>query len=309
MNYTLHQLLVFLKVCETGSITKTADELFLTQPAISIQLKKFQDQFDLPLTELIGRKIYITEFGKELEKVAKRIVKEAESINQTVNQFKGLLVGNLTFSIVSTGKYIMPYFLSEFIEKHKTINIIIDVTNRSKVLEALEKNETDFALVSVLPDGIETEKVELMENRLYLVKSSNFNLDSKNMTFEQLADTRLIYREKGSATRNAMEQFLKNNLIRPNNSLEMVSNEAVKQAVMAGMGYSIMPLIGIKDKISSGQLQIVPMKGLPIITSWNLVYNKNKNLSPAAVAFLEHINNNKSNIINKFFGIFDEIKN
>lgn len=302
MNYTLHQLVIFLKICETGSITKTADELFLTQPAISIQLKKFQDQFDLPLTELIGRKIYITEFGKELELVAKRIIKEADNINQTANQYKGLLVGHLKFSVASTGKYIIPFFLTDFMEKHNAIKISIDVTNKSAVIEALEKNEIDFALVSVLPEKMEIEAVELMENKLLMVKVGNTSLIQNPLSVDDLANLRLIYREKGSATRNAMEQFLKNNLIVPNNSIELVSNEAVKQAVMAGLGYSVMPLIGMKDELFAGQLQIVPIKGLPITTSWNLIYNKNKGLSPAAKAFLQHVNENKATIIERYFG-------
>jgi DNA-binding transcriptional LysR family regulator len=298
MNYTLHQLQIFLKICETESVTKTSEELFLTQPAISIQLKKFQEQFDLPLTELVGRKIYITEFGRELEKIAKKIIKEAENINQTSNLFRGFLVGNLSFSIVSTAKYVMPYFLSEFTEKYPAIKIKVDVTNKAKVIESLEKNETDFALVSVLPEEIEVEKIELMSNKLYLVGSNPIN----NISIEELSQMKMIYREKGSATRNAMEQFLKANLITPQNTLELVSNEAVKQAVLAGLGYSIMPLIGMKEELSTEQLHIIPFKGLPITSSWNLIYNKNKGLSPAATEFVKHIEENKTSIIQKYFG-------
>jgi DNA-binding transcriptional LysR family regulator len=300
MNYTLHQLQIFLKVCETGSITKSSEELFLTQPAISIQLKKFQEQFDLPLTELVGRKIYITEFGRELEKIAKKIIKEAENINQTSNLFRGFLIGNLSFSIVSTAKYIMPYFLSEFTEKYPAIKIKVDVTNKARVVESLEKNETDFALVSVLPEGIEVEKIELMSNKLYLVGATP--MGNTSLATEELAQLRMIYREKGSATRNAMEQFLKTNLIIPQNTLELASNEAVKQAVLAGLGYSIMPLIGMKEELSSGQLHIIPFKGLPIVSSWNLIYNKNKGLSPAAQEFVKHIELTKSAVIEKYFG-------
>jgi LysR family transcriptional regulator, low CO2-responsive transcriptional regulator len=307
MNYTLHQLQIFLKVCETGSITKSAEELFLTQPAVSIQLRKFQDQFELPLTELIGRRIYITEFGKELEKVGRKIIKEAENINQTANQFKGLLVGNLSISIVSTAKYIMPFFLADFINKHEAIKINVDVTNKAKVIESLEKNEVDFSLVSILPEGMEVEKVELMDDKLYLVGGSNFINSNQELSSEYLMNLRMIYREKGSATRNAMEQFLKNNLIIPQNTLELVSNEAVKQGVIAGMGCSIMPLIGIKDELLQGQMHILPFKGLPITTSWNLIYNKNKVLSPAAQAFLQHIEQNKATVISKYFGKMDRI--
>lgn len=297
MNYTLHQLEVFLKVCETGSITKAAELLFLTQPAVSIQLKKFQEQFDLPLTENIGRNIYITDFGKELSEVVKKIIAEAENIHHIESLYKGFLVGKISFSIVSTGKYIVPYFLTDFINRYPAIKITVDVTNKSRVLESLEKNETDFSLVSVLPDGIEVEKVELMLNKLYLVGSDLPNI--KNA--EQLSELSMIYREQGSATRNAMEGFLKNNQLKPKNTLELASNEAVKQAVCAGLGYSIMPLIGMQDELASGKLQIVSVKGLPIISSWNLIYSKRKRLSPAAQAFLSYLEENKAKIIEKAF--------
>ena len=157
----------------------------------------------------------------------------------------------------------------------------------------------------MLPEGIEVEKVELMDDKLYLVGSSSFE---KDLSSEDLMNLRMIYREKGSATRNAMEQFLKNNLIIPQNTLELVSNEAVKQSVIAGLGCSVMPLIGMKDELLQGQLHVIPFKGLPITTSWNLIYNKNKVLSPAAKAFLEHIEQNKSEVINKYFGKMDRLK-
>ncbi len=308
MNYTLHQLQIFLKVCETGSITKSSEELFLTQPAVSIQLKKFQEQFELPLTELIGRRIYITEFGKELEKVAKRILAEAENINQTANAFKGLLVGSLSLSIVSTAKYIMPYFLNDFVKKYPAIKISIDVTNKSKVVDTIEKNEADFALVSILPDGLDIEFEELMQNKLYLVGEGGDNEVSKVLLPKDLVDFPMIFREKGSATRKAMEQFLVSNQIVVKNLLELVSNEAVKQSICAGLGYSIMPLIGMKDELKLNKIKIIDVKGLPLVSSWNLIYNRNKSLSPAAKAFLGHIKTNKNEIINKYFSAIQELE-
>ena len=302
MNYTLHQLQIFVSVCKLGSITKASEELFLTQPAVSIQLKKLQDQFDIPLTERIGRNIHITDFGHEIAKAAKRILSEAATIDGTVSQYKGLLAGKIKLSVVSTGKYVIPYFLSEFIQKHPAIEVVIDVTNKAKVVESLEKNETDFALVSVLPQNMEVERVELMKNHLFLVAGAEEQVDTDQYFSRKELNTKtLIYREQGSATRNAMEEFLVSKNIEPHTRLELVSNEAVKQAVCAGVGYSIVPLIGMKGELEQNKLQIVPVKGLPIETFWNLIHRKGKGLSPAAKSLKEHINTHKDHIITKYF--------
>ena len=175
MNYTLNQLNIFLKVAQLQSVTKAAEELFLTQPAVSIQLKNFQDQFEVPLTEVIGRQLYVTDFGKEIANAAENILNEVYAINYKTLSFKGQLSGRLKISIVSTGKYIMPLFLSDFLKLHPNIELILDVTNKSKVLESLENNEVDFSLISVLPEKLLIDKIDLMQNKLFLVG----NLDKK----------------------------------------------------------------------------------------------------------------------------------
>ena len=147
MNYTLNQLRIFLKITQTKSVTKAAEELHLTQPAVSIQLRNFQDQFDIPLTEVVGRKIYITDFGLEIAESVESILTQVQTINHKTLKYKGQLAGRLKLSVVSTGKYVMPYFLSAFINQHSGIELLMDVTNKSRVIESLEKNEVDFSLV------------------------------------------------------------------------------------------------------------------------------------------------------------------
>lgn len=169
MNYTLHQLQIFLEIVDKGSITKASESLFLTQPAVSIQLKKFQDQFPLPLTEIVGRKLYVTPFGNEIAEAAHKILDEVSAIEHKVNQYQGKLAGKLSISVVSTGKYVMPYYLSEFVNAHPSIDFKMDVTNKLKVVEDLEENRVDFALVSVLPEHLNLEKLPLLTNSLYLV--------------------------------------------------------------------------------------------------------------------------------------------
>lgn len=240
MNYTLNQLQIFLKVVETQSVTKASEELHLSQPAVSIQLKNFQDQFDIPLTEVVGRKIYITEFGKEIANTAESIMQQVQAMNNKTLTFKGQLTGKLKIAVVSTGKYVMPYFLNGFMKVHTGIQLNMDVTNKSMVIESLEKNEVDFALVSILPAAINIEKIDLLPNKLFLIGNSQ--------TKASIQELPLIFREKGSGTRQAMEQYIQKNKLSVQKKMELSTNEAVKQAIIAGLGYSIMPIIGIKMK-------------------------------------------------------------
>lgn len=298
MNYTLNQLRIYLKITQTLSITKSAEQLNLTQPAISIQLKNFQQQFDYPLIEIIQKKIHVTALGKEIAQAAESIINEIDNINYRSQNFKNKLAGHLKIAIVSTGKYIMPYFLAKFLKENTSVDLTMDVTNKSKVIRSLLQNEIDFALVSILPENIQVNKFDLIENELFLVGNSlSENLKDINKDFENMP---FILREEGSGTRQVMEKFIQENKIKIKKKIELTSNEAVKQAIIAGLGYSIMPLIGIRNEIELGRLKIIPIKGLPIKTTWRLIWLKEKRLSPIAESYLEFLNTEKLKIINSF---------
>lgn len=300
MNFTLHQLRIFSCIASHGSITKAAEELHLTQPAVSIQLKNLQDQFEFPLTEVINKRLYLTDFGKEIAKAAENLLTEAENINYKSLDFKRELYGHLKLSIVSTGKYIMPYFLAGFLRQHPQVTLTMDVTNKAKVIQSLEQNEVDFSLVSILPESLQLNKINLLENKLYLVGNKETVKKPKDplVLFQEMP---LLLREQGSGTRQTMEQFLKKRKIVVHKKMELTSNEAVKQAVLAGLGYSIMPVIGIKNELELGQLQIIPVAGLPIKTTWRLIWLKEKKLSPVASAYLEYIQSEYEQIYKTYF--------
>lgn len=301
MNYTLNQLHIFLKIVQTKSVTKASEELNLTQPAVSIQLRNFQNQFDIPLTEVVGRKIYVTEFGYEIAQAAENIINQVYAINYKTQSYKGLLAGRLKISVVSTGKYVMPFFLSDFIKNNPEIELVMDVTNKNKVIKSLENNEVDFALVSILPTSLQIEKMDLLQNKLYMVGSTTENNNEKENTKEFLEKLPLIFRERGSGTRQTMEEFINKNKISILKKMTLTSNEAVKQALLAGLGYSIMPLIGIKNELQNNELQIIPVKGLPIQTVWSLIWLKGKKLSPVAFSYLKFLEEEKDQIVkNKF---------
>ena len=298
---------IFLKIVQTGSITRASEELYLTQPAVSIQLKNFQNQFDIPLTEVVGRKLYVTDFGREIASAAEAIIEQVQAIDFKTQAFKGQLTGKLKISIVSTGKYVMPFFLTDFLQKHSGIELIIDVTNKQKVIQSLENNEVDFALVSILPAKLNIEKLDLLQNQLYLVGRSDFDINNKMLQKNLLSELPLIFREEGSGTRQTMENFINQKNISVVKKMELTSNEAVKQALLAGLGFSIMPLIGIKNEVLSKELQIIPIKGLPIKTTWSLIWLKGKRLSPVSEAYLNFLKANKKQIVEDRFGWQKEI--
>lgn len=309
MNYTLHQLQVFIKVVDLKSITKASEELFMTQPAVSIQLKNFQEQFDIPLTEVIGRKLHITDFGKEIFQMAKRIIQEVDAINYKTMAYKGFLTGKLSLSIVSTGKYVMPYFVSDFIKENPGIDLVMDVTNKTKVLQSLINNEIDFALVSVVPDALDVYEEIILENNLFVVGNKSLYPVKKMLDKNDFKDLSLIFREEGSATRFFMEQYFKKNSIQIRKKIELTSNEAVKQAVIAGLGCSIMPIIGLKHELKSKDVCVIPTKGFPVKSDWRIIWLKNKKLSPVAKSYIEYLKKEKKSIQNKNFAWIKGYKN
>lgn len=301
MNYTLHQLKILTKVCDYQSITKAAEALHMTQPAVSIQLKKLQESFEVPLTEVVGRQLFVTDFGRQIEQLARDLLDKAEEIELAADAHRGLLTGSIKIASASTGKYVVPYFLAGFMQQHPGVNISVDVTNKTAVVDALRENAVDFAVVSVIPEKLSLDRLPLLPNELYLTASSSYPDLPKRMTPERLGQCTLLFREPGSATRLAMESYLTERGVRVKRSMQLTSNEAVKQGVRAGLGLSILPRIGIQTELAVGNLQIVPMKGLPIVTEWNLVYGHGKRLSPAARALVDYIEREKDGIVETSF--------
>lgn len=291
-----------MAVVEKKSVTKASGELNMTQPAVSIQLKNLQDQFDIPLTEVIGRQLYVTEFGHELYAIAGKILQEVAAIDYRTQSFKGMLSGKLKISVASTGKYVMPYYLKGFLKTNPDIDLLMDVANKTRVVESLEKNEVDFSLVSVLPEKLDVEQEILLPNKLYLTSALDNGFDGakklKKSVFDNLP---LIYREEGSGTRVVMQQYFQQANIVPKVRFELTSNEAVKQAVMAGLGVSIQSVLSIKNELKQNEIMIVPVDGLPLIENWRLVWLKQKKMSVVAREFLKYIQQNKQTVYQTHF--------
>jgi len=301
MNYTLQQLRIFSTMASLGSVTKTAEALNISQPAVSIQLRNFQANFDINLLESSGRRVILTEFGKQIAKLATDILGQVSAIDYTVMSHKGFLAGQLRVAIVSTGKYVMPYFLSPFIREHTGIAIKMDVTNKASVLHSLAEGLTDFGLVSVVPKGYDFEYIELMDNELYLIGNSEMEVAYMLSASDFFQRFPLLLREEGSATRRASEQFMKESNLINARKIEIVSNEAIKQAIIAGIGCSVMPRIGIRQELERGTLRVLPSPILPIVTKWQLIWPEKRTLSPIAEAFRGYLFRHGEEVAQQFF--------
>lgn len=299
MNYTLKQLQIFLTVRKTKSVTKSAEELKLTQPAISIQLKNFQEQFELPLTEVIGRKIYITEFGNQVALAAEKILEQAHELTYISSTAKGNLTGKLIINSVSSGTYVLPEIIAGFMKKNPDVEIKFEFSNKEGIVTSLENNEIDFGLAYSSPENIHTENFKLFENKLSLFCSSK-NYEEMNKSKKSIFDKfHYLERELGSYTRIASEMFLAKQKINPKKILEFSSNEGKKQALLAGIGFAIMPEVSVKRELKSGDIKMIKYPGLPIISSWQLIWPKGKNLSQTAVAFLDYVKKHQSEIADR----------
>ncbi len=301
MNYTLHQLRVFVKVCQTKSVTKAAEELFLTQPAVSIQLGQFQSHFSTPLTEVVGRRLYITEFGKTISEAAERVLAEVAEIEYRTQAVESQVSGRLRFAIVGTAQYVLPFIIRDFMQRFPAVEISVDVTNRRRVMQSLQSNDVDFGLVSLLPESDQFNSIELMGNNLHLLAAQSLVPDARPSK-RHIESLLFVYRETGSGTRDMMERIIKESDVRVQRRLELSSNEAVKQALIAGLGCSIIPLISVKNELTQGVLRIIPLKGLPIRSTWRCIWRRQKRLSPAADAFVRYVQSEKKHILAEHFG-------
>lgn len=277
MHYTLHQLKVFAEVAKCGSITKAAESLHMTQPAVSIQMKQLQESVDIPLIEIIGKKLYLTEAGERLYSMQQTIQEHEEAFEAYTSELKGGLTGNLSISAASTAKYFLPYLLGAFQEKYPKVKITLKVTNRDEVLQHLYNNEFQLAILTQLPDDSSIIATPFLENPLVVACPADHPFaNKKNLTLKDLKDETFIFREPGSGTRMVMEKLLKEAGIEPTIAMELGTNEAVKQAIMAGIGISLISKLSMYSELDSGTIDELHLKAFPVTTHWHTLHRKNK---------------------------------
>ena len=300
MNLTFRQLKVFEAVARHLSYTQAARELYLTQPAVSMQIKQLEENVGLPLFEQMGKKIYLTEAGREMYHYCRTIAAQLEEAEEVIEQLKGMRRGHLQISVATTANHFATRLLAEFVKHNEGVTFSLDVTNRKKLLHQLAENERDLVIMGRPPGDGDLMAESFMDNPLVVVAARDHPLVAKkNIKLDVLRDEAFVTREQGSGTRIAMERFFKERGVSVNLEMEMTSNEAIKQAVEAGLGLGLVSIHTLELELETGRLAILDVEEFPILRHWYVVYRKGKRLAPVAQAFREFVHQEAKSLMSK----------
>ncbi|MES9939292.1 MAG: LysR family transcriptional regulator [Candidatus Thiodiazotropha sp. 6PLUC2] len=290
MHFTLRQLRVFKTVAEHLNYTQAARTLHLSQPAVSMQVKQLEESVELPLFEQTGKKIQLTEAGREVFQYCRTIFQTIEEMEEVIASLKGLDTGHLDISVASTVNYFAPRLLAAFSRQFPGIDLRLDVTNRQRLMAQLQSNETDLVLMGRPPEDSDLEFEPFMDNPLVVIAPPGHPLESEQrVPASRLSEEVFIMREAGSGTRLAMERYFAEQQIEIRTGMRMTRNEAIKQAVRAGMGLGVVSTHTIELELETGRLVVLDIEGFPLKRHWYLVYRRNKRLAPAARAFHDFV--------------------
>ena len=287
---TLRQFRVFEAVARHLSFSKAAAELHLSQPAVSMQVKGIEAILGLPLTEQLGKKIYLTDAGREVLHASQAITARLDDLQANLAQLRGMDSGRLNIAVTTTVSAIATGILARFRARYPKVAIHIDVSNRESVLGQLALNRIDLAIMGQVPDGLELESTRFMDNPLVAIAPPDHPFaQKKKVSLRDLASEPFLVREAGSGTRAAMTRFFAEKGLELHSSMEMSSNEAIKQAVQAGLGLGILSLQTLEMELALKRLAVLKVEGFPIMRHWYVVHRANKRLSPAAQAFKDFV--------------------
>ena len=285
-NYTLKQLQTFIMVAREKSVSRAAERLFVTQPAISMQLRQLEDVFGLPLVEPQGRNIQLTSAGHEFLKYSLAAMASLKDLEAVMASHVQMDKGHIDLAVVSTAKYFIPMLLMRFTKQLPGVEVSLSLDNRENILGKLARSEADLVVMGRIPDSLDCVAHAFATNPLGMVCAPDHPLSRRRqVAFETLQEYGFLVREKGSGTRAAMERLFGQHEIKPKIVMEMPSNETIKQAVMAGMGMSFLSLRTVRHELASGHLALVDVNGLPLVGKWHVAHLTQKKLSPAANAF------------------------
>ncbi len=289
-NATFRQLQVFDAIARNGSFTEAAVELHLTQPTLSMQMKKLTGIVGMALYTQVGKKIYLTDVGEELLKTCREVFLSLDDFQMTVSDMKGVKKGNLKISGVTTAEYFVPRILGSFCQKYPGINVALEVTNRQRVLERLEDNMDDIYIVGQAPTEENIHRIPFLDNPLVFFAPPTHPLaNEKNIPIEALAGDNFIMREVGCGTYLSVDRLVKNSNFTIKSSMALGSNEAIKQAVIGGLGISLLSIYALVHEVSMGELVVLDVEGFPVEDRWFLCYPKGQKLSVVAQTFYEYL--------------------
>ncbi len=290
MNITFRQLRLILALAEKGSVSAAAKAMHVTQPTASMQLKEITESVGLPLYEVVSKKIYLTDIGKELAATARTIAQAWEGFEQQVDAVKGLSRGKLKVAVVSTAKYFMPRLVGSFCKKYPDIDVSLEIINRDGVVQRLRENLDDLYIMSMPPSDLDLVDEVFMPNPIVVIASIADPLVKRlTVPLSELSKSRFILREKGSGTRMAGDQFFSKSRFRPNVRLELGSNEALKESVAGGLGLGLVSIHALHGLVKEHGVSVVPVEGFPLPSAWHIVHPAGKKLSPLTIAFKQHV--------------------
>ncbi len=287
---TLRQLEVFEAIARLGSFTRAAQELFLTQPTVSMQIKKLTDVVGMPLYEQVGKKIYLTDTGRELHQTCRAIFGHISHFEMTLANMQGLKTGKFRLAVVSTAKYFAPRLLGMFCQKYPGVEVSLNVSNREHLLERMSNNQDDLYILGQPPNDTDVTAEPFLENPLVVLAPAHHALaHEKNISLKRLAEEPFLLREPGSGTRIATERAFAEHGLRINMRMELGSNEAIKQAVVGGLGVSVLSNHTLTLDAPTGQFVVLDVQGFPILRHWYFVHPAGKQLSIVTRAFIDYL--------------------
>ncbi len=304
MHLTLQQLKLFESVVRNNSFTRAAEELHLTQPAVSIQIKRLEEQVGMPLFEQVGKKIFPTAVGEELAQASKDILGRLEELKNTVDNLQGSVQGPLRVSVVTTAKYFIPHLLGAFLQQYPDVEPSFNFSNRAAVIQRLTDNLDDFVVMGQIPDSKNLEAYPFLENILVVIAHPAHPLaQKKNVALEELVKHRFLVREADSGTRMVVDRMLNKHGLALEPYMELGSSEAIKQGVMAGLGLGVLSLHSLLLERDAGKLVVLNAEGFPIKRRWYAVHLKGKKLSLAGRTFLDFILTNSERLLHDTAGL------
>ncbi|HFQ91960.1 MAG TPA: LysR family transcriptional regulator [Chromatiales bacterium] len=297
MHLTLRQLKVFETVARNLSFTRAAEVMHLSQPAVSMQIKQLEENAGLPLFEQVGRKIYLTEAGEEMSRYSHSIFQQLEELDDVLEEMKGHRRGRLNLAVASTANYFVTRLIAAFSERVEKLTVNLDVTNREGLIRDLDDNDADLVIMGQPPGHMDLVAEMIMENPLVVIASRKHPLvGRRNISLEALQSETFVMREMASGTRTTTERFFSEQGIHLRMGMEMRSNEAVQQAVLAGLGLGIVSVHTLELELEAGRLAILDVESFPIMRQWYIVHREGKRLSPVARAFREFVINESREI-------------
>jgi DNA-binding transcriptional LysR family regulator len=286
MHLTLRQIEVFNAVARHRNYTRAAEELHLSQPAVSMQIRQLEASIGLPLFEQVGKRIHLTDAGEHMFSYGRNITGLLGEVEGVFESIKGVESGNLTISVATTASHFATRLLAEFSKQHAGITITLDVTNREALRRQLENNEPDLVVMGQPPTGVDVEASAFTENPLVMIAPVDHPLaGQKNIPLSHFANEHFVVREPGSGTRGATQRFFDEHGVPFNTVIEMTANEAIRQAVEAGLGLGVVSIHTLELELETGRLVILDVQDFPIMRHWYVIQRKGKRLSPAAQAF------------------------